>query len=210
MLVALRRYQRNGIPIGSLIPDLTALSEQLAAAENTDSIRGLEGAASAAWFRFLGSLFRAPWSFTQRTRRPPTDPVNALLSLGYTWLLNKATAGLEANGYEIYLGGLHEYRPGRPSLACDLIEPLRVPAVDRWVAAACAQGELQPQQFVKEEGGGFRLQPAAFGKTLFLWEKFWSEATGDERVRQWLDNLARFIRERTETPSATDSEPDVL
>src|SRR5205085_1352949 len=70
-----------------------------------------------------------PWTFPDRTRRPPTDPVKPLLSLGYTWLLGRVTARVEAAGYEPSLGGLHDYRPGRPSLGCDLIEPLRVPAV---------------------------------------------------------------------------------
>ena len=80
-----------------------------------------------------GQLLRPPWRFVQRVRRPPTDPVNALLSLGYTWVLTRTVARCEAAGLEVNLGGLHDYRPGRPSLACDLMEPLRVPAVDRWV-----------------------------------------------------------------------------
>src|SRR4051794_19751513 len=108
-------------PAGSSLPGAT----------NADQVRGFEGAASAAWFAFLGGLFEPPWSFRARARRPPTDPVNALLSLGYTWLLNRMNARAEAAGYEIYLGGLHEYRAGRPSLGCDLIESLRIPAVDR-------------------------------------------------------------------------------
>ena len=60
-----------------------------------------------------------------------------MLSLGYTWLLARTVARCEAEGLEVNLGGLHEYRPGRPSLACDLMEPLRTPAVDRWVVLVC-------------------------------------------------------------------------
>ena len=210
MSVAARRYQRNGTPVGSLLADLAALTDQVPAAATAEVVRGLEGAASAAWFRFLGELVRSPWSFTERTRRPPTDPVNALLSLGYTWLLNRTTALLEANGYEIYLGGLHEYRAGRPSLSCDLIEPLRVPAVDRWVVAACAQGELAPRDFVQEETGGFRLQPAAFGKALYSWEKHWQEAALDATLMRWLEVLAQFLRERDVAPPPEESPAEDL
>lgn len=210
MVAAARRYQRNGIPVGSLMTDVAAWSEQLSAAATADVVRGLEGAASAAWFRFLGTLLRPPWTFTERTRRPPTDPVNALLSLGYTWLLNRTTALLEANGYEIYLGGLHEYRAGRPSLSCDLIEPLRVPAVDRWVVATCAQGEVLPRDFVQEESGGYRLQPAAFSKVLHAWEKHWQEASLSDTLKRWLENLAGFLRERDQAPPLDEAATDDL
>jgi CRISP-associated protein Cas1 len=197
MTAAARRYQRNGTPVGSLLTDLPALSAKLAGAETAEQVRGLEGAASASWFGFFSLLFSAPWSFSTRNRRPPTDPVNALLSLGYTWLLNRTTSRAEALGYEIYIGGLHEYRAGRPSLSCDLMEALRVPAVDRWVVATCGQGELSPSDFVSEESGGLRLQPAAFGRTLYLWEKHWTEQRLDTALQQWLETLARFIRDRT-------------
>ncbi len=198
MTAAARRYQRNGVTLGSLLLDLAALRGQLPTAPTTDTLRGLEGAASALWFRYFASLIVPPWEFPQRSRRPPTDPVNALLSLGYTWLLNRATAALEARGYEIYLGGLHEYRAGRPSLSCDLIEPLRVPTVDRWVVSTCGQAELAPNQFVREEGGGYRLQPAAFGRALYLWEKAWQEVNGDGILSTWVETLGGFVRERSQ------------
>jgi CRISPR-associated protein Cas1 len=197
MTAAARRYQRNGSPLGSLLTDLDALRGQLPDATTADVVRGLEGAASAAWFRYLGTLLRPPWEFRERSRRPPTDPVNALLSLGYTWLLNRATAALEAHGFEIYLGGLHEYLPGRPSLSCDLIEPLRVPAVDRWVVAACGQGEFTPAHFVREENGGFKLTPPAFGRALYSWENAWQSAAASDTLSHWVVTLTGFIRERS-------------
>lgn len=131
--------------------------------------------------------------------------MNALLSLGYTWLLTRVNARAEAAGYEIYLGGLHEYRPGRPSLGCDLIEPLRVPAVDRWVVATCGQGELSPHDFRSEEAGGFRLHPAAFGRTLVSWERHWSGGRLDAILQQWLDALAEFLRGRDVPEPAPES-----
>lgn len=115
-----------------------------------------------------------------------------------------ATAALEARGFEVYLGGLHEYRPGRPSLSCDLIEPLRVPAVDRWVVAACGQGEFTPAQFAREENGGYRLVPTAFGRALYSWETAWQSSAGSDTLGRWLDTLTGYLRHRcqvTEHPA---------
>jgi len=116
---------------------------------------------------------------------------------------------LEAQGYEVNLGGLHEYRAGRPSLSCDVIEPLRVPTVDRWVVATCGQGELAPSHFVREESGGFRLQPTAFGKTLYLWEAAWAEGKFDLTLRKVINDLATFLRERQATSEESLSEDDL-
>jgi len=196
MVAAARHYQRHGNFVGSLLADLAGFSDRLSAAKSADTVRGLEGAASGAWFRCFAGLLKDPWVFASRTRRPPSDPTNALLSLAYTWLLNRTNARLEASGYEVYLGGLHEYRPGRPSLACDMMEPLRVPVVDRWVIATCNQGELMSTDFQPVESGGFHLHSTAIGKTLCSWEKHWQEGRFDDALQYWLNTLATFLRER--------------
>ena len=202
MAAAARHYQRHGVATaGPLMESLRETASKLDAAITADVVRGLEGAASAAWFAFLGTLFAAPWSFTTRTRRPPTDPVNALLSLGYTWLLNRTNARAEALGFEINVGGLHEYHPGRPSLGCDLIEPFRVPVVDRWVVATCAQGELQPRDFKVEESGGFRLQSGVFARTLSLWEQHVTDIGLERQLDDSLRSLSRFLTDRDAEPS---------
>ncbi len=207
-LETIRRYQRNGVPTESLLNDLAGYQDRVKAAASIDEIRGLEGVTSAIWFRFFGTLLEAPWYFTTRSRRPPKDPVNALLSLAYTWLLNKTTAALEARGYEIYLGGLHEYRPGRPSLSCDIMEPLRVPAVDRWVVAVCNTRDISPNSFVMDEQGGYRLKPGSFGSTLFLWEKFWCEGRFGDRIQLHIHALDTFIRERVSQDLLTEELPE--
>ncbi|HEX4609017.1 MAG TPA: CRISPR-associated endonuclease Cas1, partial [Urbifossiella sp.] len=195
MTAAGRHFQRHGAATaGPLMTRLADYAGRVPGVAGLEQLLGLEGAASAAWFEFFATLLVPPWSFPGRVRRPPTDPTNALLSLGYTWLLTRATARAEARGFEIYLGGLHEYRAGRPSLACDLIEPLRVPAVDRWAVAVCNQGDLRPDHFREEEGGGFRLQPRYFGRTLHSWETYWAAAEMDRELDGWLDRLAAVIR----------------
>lgn len=172
-IAAARHYQRHGHPdTKGILRKLDGLRTQATGTDDLDALRGVEGAASAAWFGFFGKLLLPPWTFTQRVRRPPTDPVNALLSLGYTLLTNRIVARCEAFGLEVTLGALHEFRPGRPSLACDLVEPLRVPAVDRWVVMLCNESRLRPEDF-RAEGGGVRLQPEIFPKVLADWETTW-------------------------------------
>jgi CRISPR-associated protein Cas1 len=210
-IVAARHFQRHGAATaGDLIARLSEYAARLPEIGSNEQLLGLEGAAASAWFDLFGRLFVSPWSFPGRVRRPPTDPLNALLSLGYTWLLGRATARAEARGYEIYLGGLHEYRPGRPSLSCDLIEPLRVPAVDRWAVNVCNQAELTPDVFRLEENGGFRLLPKWFGRTLYSWESFWVNSNLEPELEGWLDRLNGLLK-RWDTPQpGEDSGPDDL
>jgi CRISPR-associated protein Cas1 len=194
-MTAARHYQRHGAAeAGPVLGQLEDAAGRCAAATTLEQVRGLEGTASAAWFRLLGQLLRPPWRFGQRVRRPPTDPVNALLSLGYTWVLTRTVARCEAAGLEVNLGGLHEYRPGRPSLACDLMEPLRVPAVDRWVVHRLNQGEMTPADFVAEEGG-IRLHPKAFGRSLMSWEDHWLNDGHERALDELLAELVALLRQ---------------
>ncbi|MCS6864259.1 MAG: CRISPR-associated endonuclease Cas1 [Gemmataceae bacterium] len=212
MIHAARHYQRHShTAAGDLLVELHAALPRVATATALPQLLGFEGATTAAWFRFYATLFRTPWTFHQRTRRPPTDPVNALLSLGYTLLLQRAQAQAEARGFEIYLGGLHHFRPGRPSLACDLIEPLRVPAVDRWVVAICNQHELNPSHFQSdEETGGFRLQPQYFGRIIYSWETHWAKTSCDTVLAHWLDQFEQLIQQSGQLPASDDNESDDL
>lgn len=192
-IAAARHHQRHGVArAGAVIEALERATESCARAETADQLRGVEGAASAAWFELYAELFREPWHFPGRVRRPPTDPINALLSLGYTWLTTRTGARIEALGLEVNLGALHEYRPGRPSLACDMIEPLRIPGVDRWVLAVCQQGIVTPSDFQKKEEG-IVLQSKAFGRTLHHWEQHW-QGEPIKLMETWLDRCIARLR----------------
>ncbi len=197
---AARHYQRHGAGVGEELRMLEATLGQCPEV-GLDELRGVEGACSAAWFRVLGRLLNPPWEFRLRTRRPPRDPVNALLSLGYTWLLTRTTARCEAAGLEVYLGALHEYRPGRPSLACDLMEPLRVPAVDRWVVFACNQGYVGAGDFAASEEFGIRLQPGRFAVILQSWEEYWHGQHQEAALDEWVGQFVTWLR-GTESPEA--------
>lgn len=189
---AARHYQRHGCSKAKIL--LLQAKVRLADAEqaaNLDFLRGVEGITSKAWFEVFSALLRRPWVFAARVRRPPTDPVNALLSLGYTWLSNRMVARVQAAGLEVNLGALHEYRPGRPSLACDLVEPLRVPVVDRWVIKVCNGNLVRPVDFETQPETGTRLKPGRFGAVLADWEKDWS---GCDHARSLEKHVGGFIR----------------
>jgi CRISPR-associated endonuclease Cas1 len=96
---AARHYQRQGRAVeGKVLERLAEIESQAEECTALNTLMGLEGSASALWFKVLGTLFRAPWSFESRSRRPPRDPVNALLSLGYTLLYDRLAAAVQAAG----------------------------------------------------------------------------------------------------------------
>jgi CRISP-associated protein Cas1 len=148
----LLRAQREGID--GLQPGITRLEQALAPLPQTriiDALRGLEGAGSAAYFGCFNALIRNPdFSFPSRCRRPPTDPVNALLSFGYALLLHDVQGAINIVGFDPYLGYLHTQRYGRPSLALDLMEEFRPLVVDALVLSALNRKALAPEEFSSE------------------------------------------------------------
>jgi len=134
------------------------------------SLQGLEGAAAARYFSVFGRLLRADTglTFDTRTRRPPRDPVNALLSYGYTLLLHQAIAAAQIAGLDPYIGYLHSSQYSKPALALDLMEEFRSPIVESVVITLINNRVLQADDFV-EEFGAYRLKDAA--RRTFL-EKF--------------------------------------
>ena len=110
------------------------------------ALLGLEGAASAAYFRGYRRLFGPQWSFARRARRPPPDPVNVLLSFGYTLLAQAAAGAVQSAGLDPFAGFLHEVAYNRPALGLDLMEEFR-PVVDGIVLWCCRGGQITPEDF---------------------------------------------------------------
>lgn len=151
LISAVRHYEHNHHRKARPARDrLLAMKDQIAESPDIDHLRGLEGAAARAWFQLLRQLIRPPWSFERRRRRPPTDPVNALLSLGGALLVARINARLQGLGWDSAVGVLHAFRAGKPALACDLAEPLRPNMVDRWVLAMLNQRMVKPDDFQSE------------------------------------------------------------
>lgn len=120
--------------------------------EDIASLRGLEGSAAAAYFSAIASVVPGSLAFSGRNRRPPKDPLNVLLSLGYTLLHSEAVIALHASGLDPYVGFYHQLDFGRESLACDIIEPFR-PKVDRFALLLFKEKALRPEHFSMGEKG---------------------------------------------------------
>ncbi len=119
-------------------------------ASNLDTVRGLEGAAAACYFETLAYGLPASLNFDGRNRRPPKDPFNALLSLGYALLHSEAVLAIHAAGLDPYVGFYHVVEHGRESLACDLVEPLRH-EIDRLCWRLVAEKTLTAKDFSQSE-----------------------------------------------------------
>ncbi len=143
-----------------------------------ESLRGIEGSAARAYFAGMAAVFAPALGFSGRNRRPPRDPVNACLSLGYTMLHLQAVQATQARGLEPLLGFYHRPAFGRESLASDLIEPLR-PQVDRWVWQQFRDGNLRPEHFTHDRGACL-LGKAGRQRFYGAWEA----AAGP--LRRWL------------------------
>ena len=129
------------------------------------SLLGLEGAGTAAYFGVFGRLLRKGWVFERRVRRPPTDPVNSLLSYGYTLLTAKVESAISLVGLDPYVGYLHSSQYGKPALALDVVEEFRPIIVDSVVLTLLNNGMLKPTDF-EEVLGAYRLKDG--GRRTFL------------------------------------------
>lgn len=133
-----------------------------------DKLRGFEGEAAGSYFGALDDLIvqqKEHFRFTGRNRRPPLDRVNALLSFGYTLLANDLRSALESVGLDPYVGFLHAERPGRPSLALDLMEEFRASFVDRLMLNLINMKMVKQEQFVQQPTGEVQMDAEA-RKTL--------------------------------------------
>lgn len=146
--------------------------ENVHSAPDIETLHGVEGASARAYFEAYGAAFKSGITFTGRNRRPPKDPANAMLSFGYTLLGNLLGALLEARGLDPCLGFFHEIRPGRQSLALDLLEEFRAPVVDRFVLRSCNLRIFRPEMFrANPESGGVLLTDEARRVFFREWER---------------------------------------
>ncbi len=155
----LRRYRENHPETLELaeIADLEAAGARAGEAESLESLLGLEGTAAARYFGLLGRTIPPELGFAGRNRRPPRDPLNALLSFGYVLVGNELQSLLDGMGYDPYIGFYHQVDYGRPSLALDLLEELRAPLVDRFSVKLLNLGVLAARDFTSSPQGGAYL-----------------------------------------------------
>lgn len=150
--------------LARLADDLAATLRTLPSADSLDALRGLEGEAARQYFSGLNLLVRPQqreaFAMDGRTRRPPRDRFNALLSFLYAMWMNDCRSALEAAGLDPQAGFLHALRPGRAALALDLMEEFR-PWADRLALTLINRGQVKADDFDLREGGGVALQPDA-------------------------------------------------
>jgi len=158
-LAVIRDYRANH-PQLDCAAELTTIEtarDKAGSAAALDSLLGLEGAATAAYFKVLGQMFLPPWQFTTRSRRPPKDPVNAVLSFGYVIVGNELQSQLDGVGFDPYAGFYHVTEYGRPSLALDLLEEFRHSLVDRLALHLFNQNVFTTADFQPTGTGGVYL-----------------------------------------------------
>jgi len=155
---------------------LSRLADRAAYASSVSELLGIEGEAAARYFRLFTTMFGdtsrdfPEFVFEKRTRRPPTDPVNALLSLGYTLVTRTWLTVLSAVGFDPYLAFYHRPRFGRPALALDMMEPFRSILADSTVIQVINNGEVKPDGFVAA-GPAVNLKPHARRAFIVAYER---------------------------------------
>lgn len=158
---------------------LKAALTEVQAADSLETLRGLEGNAAKRYFGVFDQLIlqqKEAFPFSDRNRRPPLDNMNALLSFLYTLLTHDVTAALETVGLDPQMGFLHADRPGRPSLALDLIEELRAPLADRLALSLVNLKQIKGAGFTQKESGGVLMDDATRKEVLTAWQKRKTEA----------------------------------
>lgn len=186
---------------------LTEIMKRILDTEDLELLRGLEGKAANRYFQHFNDLIlqqKDDFCFHSRSRRPPTDNVNALLSFSYTLLANEVTSALESVGLDAYVGFLHRDRPGRASLALDMMEELRSVIADRFVLNLINKKIVSSKHFLKKESGAVLLTDE--GRKIFLkaWQERKQEQITHPRLKEKIPFglvpyaqallLARFIR----------------
>lgn len=142
--------------------------------ETAEQLRGFEGEAASVYYGVFDELIlqqKKEFQFQGRNRRPPQDPINALLSFAYTLLANSAGTALETVGLDPYVGYLHTERPGRMSLALDLMEELRAPLADRFVLSLVNKKIVNGKDFQKKENGAVLMKEETRRSILTEWQK---------------------------------------
>lgn len=168
-MTLLRRYNRTkeDEKIDMARRNIRAAADRLHQARTIEDIMGYEGIAARFYFAALGAVVPEAFRFDKRTRQPPKDPFNSLLSFGYTLLMYDFYTAITQAGLHPYVGFLHALRNGHPALASDLMEPWRPAVADAVALALVSRKEIRPEHFQKSEtNDGIYLDRV--GRRIFL------------------------------------------
>lgn len=207
----LQRYIRdNGTDeeVEKVIKQLDWRKKRILQAENMDTLRGEEGQAANTYFDVFNHLIlhqKEDFSFNGRSRRPPKDEVNAMLSFVYTLIANDVAAALESVGLDPYVGFMHTLRPGRTSLALDMMEELRAYLGDRLVLSMINRKQITKKDFIRQSDDSFVMTDSCRKELLNSWQKRKKELIEHPYLKEKIPIgllpyaqamlLARFLRE---------------
>lgn len=167
----LRNHGENAL-LSAVVAKLATSLRRVQHAQSVGEAMGIEGDAASSYFGVFNELLRGSgFSLSGRVRRPPTDPVNALLSYAYTLITHECSSALQGVGLDPYVGFLHQDRPGRVSLALDLLEEFRSPWADRFILTLINRQQIQLNDFVTEASGAVRLKDDARKIFLTAWQE---------------------------------------
>ena len=164
----------DGERFAAVSQQLQGLLPQITAETSLESLRGLEGAGATAYFSILDDMIlqgKDTFFFRERSRRPPSDAFNAMLSFAYSLLAHDCASALESVGLDAYVGFLHRDRPGRESLALDLMEELRPCLADRFVLTMVNNRIIKPEDFDFRESGSVFLTDTGRKSFLQKWQE---------------------------------------
>ena len=207
----LQRYIRdNGADeeVECVVKQLEWRKKRIMQAENMDILRGEEGHAANAYFDVFSHLIlhqKDDFPFNGRNRRPPKDEVNAMLSFVYTLIANDVAAALESVGLDPYVGFMHTLRPGRTSLALDMMEELRAYLGDRLVLSMINRKQITKKDFIRQSDDSFVMTDSCRKELLSTWQKRKKELIEHPYLKEKIPIgllpyaqamlLARFLRE---------------
>lgn len=164
----------DAVHLKAVSEQMKALLPQILETDDLEQLRGVEGVAANAYFSGFDEMIlgdRDTFAFDKRSRRPPLNPTNALLSFAYSLLSHDCASALESVGLDSYVGFLHRDRPGRSSLALDLMEELRPCVADRFVLTLINNRILKEDDFVRQENGAVFLSNDARRTFLKRWQE---------------------------------------
>ena len=210
-IAVLERYAaKNAAPaeFEARLATMRTAMEACAGAATVASLDGFEGTAARAYFDSAMGFNKSDMQWPGRRQHPATDPLNALLSLGYTLIMHELTGLLEGAGLDPYIGYLHQPDRGRPSLALDLMEPFRHPLADRLTLALVNREMIQAGDFhADSERPGVFLKPQALRKYFGEWERWMLDRSPEtglkgtrwrEALKAEVEKLAAALREGTD------------
>jgi CRISP-associated protein Cas1 len=185
---------RQETDIQDALACLERLAEACRKAGSVETVRGYEGTAAGRYFEVLGSFFPDTCPFERRSRRPPHNAVNAVLSFGYSLMCAEMQCGVHAAGLDPAIGFLHDMTERRPSLALDLIEPFRSPVADALALDLLSHGTLKPNEHFERHDGGVYLNAEGRKRFYVAYERRMTRTFASEQLNERTDMRREFLR----------------